>query len=402
MSGTIASQIIVVGGIFVLGRLYSTMSFGYISTFSSLATILAVITTGRYEYSVILPRSDRRGLLLAQLVMLIGLLVSVLYFFLIIFGESLFILKIKDLYETKLIYLIPLYVAVIVINTALNSYNQRQKRYNRISLSNLIQSVANMGISIGFGLLGYQWGMMAGLIMGMLVSSLYLLKFYPYFFRTFFRLNQYLKAAKRYIAFPKYMLLSDLSMVLGQQFTPIIFLSMFGASEVGLYGMAHRFIRLPSNVITSSLANVFRLEANEQFQKMGNCVPIFRAIFSKLLLIAFPLFFIIYFLAPWAFQTLVGRQWTASGDMAKLMTPMLFTEFLVMPFVSLFYILKKQKVYMFLQMGQTLSSIILLLWYNSQDKTIYECLVLLSIVFTSFNLFSLILIFRMVNGKKLI
>ena len=76
MIGTGGGQLIAFGFSAVLSGIYSPSDFGELATFLSLATILSVISCGKYELAVILPKHDRDGALLAVVASILTIIVT--------------------------------------------------------------------------------------------------------------------------------------------------------------------------------------------------------------------------------------------------------------------------------------------------------------------------------------
>ena len=58
MSGVFLSQIVLLFGSMILTRIFSPKDFGLVAFYISIVNILVVISTLRYEHSIILPKKD--------------------------------------------------------------------------------------------------------------------------------------------------------------------------------------------------------------------------------------------------------------------------------------------------------------------------------------------------------
>ena len=81
-SGTIISQFVVIASSPFLSRIYLVDSFGQLAIFTSITAFLSVISTGRYELAMGLPKKEEDVLKIFKLIILIGLIVSTTYLFL--------------------------------------------------------------------------------------------------------------------------------------------------------------------------------------------------------------------------------------------------------------------------------------------------------------------------------
>ena len=353
--GTIVSQIIVIGTSPILTRLFTVESFGVLSLFSSIMTIFGVITTGRYELAIGLPESYRKAKNILRLITVIGLLVSGFYFFVILFLKEIIHFKgVSGLFLNNWIYIAPVYTFFIAVYSGLIYWNQRQKKYKKITTANALQVISTTIFSLLFGYLGLvEIGMIVALVLGILMSSFFLLKDFN---RTdfAFQYSDIKQVAKEFISFPKYMILSDISLTTSQQFIPIIFSSFFSAIIVGYYSLANRMIRLPNIVLTSSIANVFRNDAIDGIRINGNCFELYKSTFKKLVLISLSIYIVVFIFSPMLFLFVFGEKWLQAGYFARILSVLLVVEFIATPLNSLFSIMSQQKIFMKLQLLNTI------------------------------------------------
>ncbi|ANF51542.1 hypothetical protein A0O34_13970 [Chryseobacterium glaciei] len=249
-------------------------------------------------------------------------------------------------------YLAPIYIFFGALYSALGYWNQRDKKYKKITIANAIQVIGTSIFSLIFGVLHYESGMIWALIIGIITSSAFLLltdkKLLDNLSTT--PNKELLGTAKEYSSFPRYMILSDLSLTACQQFIPILFSALYNTTIVGFFSMANRMIRLPNIVITSSVGNVFRNDAIDEIREKGNCEKLYHSTFKKLLLISFPTYLLIFIISPKLFSIVFGEKWEIAGEFARILSVALFFEFISAPLNTLFYIFEKQKILMKLQM----------------------------------------------------
>jgi len=339
----------------ILTRLYSVEAFGTLSLFTSFMVIFGVITTGRYELAMGLPEKDKKAKDLIKLIFILGFIVSIVYLVILFITKE--IIQYSDssgLFQSNWIYLAPIYTFFIAIYSSLIYWNQRKKEYKKITISNALQVISTTVFSLLFGFFGWiESGMMISLVLGIIISSWFLLKDFNNE-DLLINNNDLKKVGKEYISFPKYMILSDLSLTTGQQFIPIIFSSLFSTTIVGYYSLANRMIRLPNIIITSSIANVFRNDAIDEIRKNGNCEQLYKSIFKKLFVLSLPIYLSVFIFSPILFTFFFGEKWLMAGNFARILSVLLLIEFIATPLNSLFYIMERQKVFMRLQILNTI------------------------------------------------
>ncbi|QIL39215.1 oligosaccharide flippase family protein [Pedobacter sp. HDW13] len=400
-SGSIISQLVVLASSTALSRLFSVSDFGYLSLFTSISTFFAVLSTGRFELAIGLPESDSESKKIIQLIIYTGSTIAGIYFVGIVFLKDL--ININDstgFLHSPTAYLAPIYIFFVAIYSALGYWFQRKKDYKLIAFSSSLQVIATALISIVFGLLHFSHGMIYSLLFGIAISTLFL------FFkdRELSRLNEdkssVLQVMKKYIYFPKYMIVSDLSLSASQQFIPIIFSALYNATTVGFFAMANRIIRLPNILITSSIGNVFRNEAIDEIRKSGNCKALYLSTLKKLAIISGPIYLAIFIVAPYIFLFFFGAQWVTAGYYARILCLMLAIEFVVLPLNTLFNIYEKQKIFMKLQILNAVCSISLIYMGYYWFKSAAYSLVFFSLNSIIFNLVFLSLTYKIVKNAK--
>lgn len=384
--GTVISQIIVLASSPLLSRLFTVADFGVLSIFTSISVFFAVLSTGRYEFAIGLPENDAKAKQIFTLIVKIGFVVSLCYLVIIFFLKSIF--NINDragFLKEETAWLSPLYIFFIAIYSGLGYWFQRFKKYKQITLANAIQVCCTALFSLLFGFLHIKSGMIFSLIIGVILSCLFLIIRSPGIFgKDFFKLPT-LDVAKEYSSFPRYMILSDLSLTASQQFIPIIFSVLYNTTIVGFFAMANRMLRLPNIVITSSIANVFRNEAIDELREKGNCKKIYIFTFKKLAILSFPIYLIIFIMSPFLFEWFFGKEWLQAGYFARILSILLMIEFVASPLNSIFYIVEKQKLLMRIQVLLAVGGILMIYLGYTIFKSPYYSLMLFCINSLFFN-----------------
>lgn len=348
--GTIISQAVVVGSSPILSRIYSVEQFGLLSVFTSITVFFAVVSTGRYELAIGLPDNDEKSAKIFKLIIAIGAVISSLYLAIILLLKH--GLRINDhtgFLNQNTSYLAPLYIFFVATFSALGYWNQRHKNYKKITIANAVQVLATTLFSIALGLLGYPQGMIVSLIIGILVAVIYMFVTDLQLLPMIVKQRGLGEVAREYVSFPRYMILSDLSLTASQQFIPILFSVLYNPTIVGFFSMANRMLRLPNIVITSSIGNVFRNEAIDEIREKGECMRLYNSTFKKLLYMSLPSYLFLFIVSPILFEVVFGKQWLQAGTFARIISVFLFVEFIATPLNTLFYVREKQKLLMWLQ-----------------------------------------------------
>lgn len=97
-------------------------------------------------------------------------------------------------------------------------------------------------------------------------------------------------------------------------------------------------------MIAASVLEVFKRQAAHEFASRGNCRGIYRSTFKALLLLALgpSLVFLLY--SPQLFAWVFGPEWRPAGDLARVLAPLCFFNFIASPLSYVFFVAGKQRM----------------------------------------------------------
>lgn len=351
--GTMGAQMISLGVMLILVRLYSPEDIGAFSVWLSMGTIIAVVVTGRYEMALFSGESAEDTPAIVKLVLQLALLLSVLVTG-IVFLSALFIehvpLIIKD-YGFAL-------AAVVFgmgINKVVLSLLTLQQAFNKLGIARiaLAGSVAIAQVLAGWlaiGVAGLIYGQVAGVVLATFLACLWFEK--GWLRECWSTRNEVVCAvARRYINFPKFSLPADLINTVASQLPVILIASKFGAEAAGWFALTLKMMGAPISLLAASVLDVFKEQAARDYRAQGNCVSIFLKTFKVLGLLALAPFLAFGFLGEWAFGFFFGQQWMESGRYAVLLIPMFYMRFVMSPLSYTIYIAQRQKMDLFWQIA---------------------------------------------------
>jgi O-antigen/teichoic acid export membrane protein len=148
----------------------------------------------------------------------------------------------------------------------------------------------------------------------------------------------------RHQAFWRFSLPSSLlNTVVGQ--LPLFMIGIrHGAAAAGLFALTQRVLGAPVTLVAASVLEVFKRQAVQEFQALGNCRAVYRATFRGLLLLALPPSLILFLYSPELFGWLFGPGWRPAGELASILAPLCFLNFIASPLSYVFFIAGKQKM----------------------------------------------------------
>src|SRR5262249_18215619 len=110
---------------------------------------------------------------------------------------------------------------------------------------------------------------------------------------------------------------------------PVLALSALGAAPVlGAYSRARQVVSMPGELLGSSIAQVFRQRASEQFHRRGSCERVYVRTFTVLAAAGLPPTLVLILFAPDLFRIYLGPNWIEAGDLARILAPMIYLGFI--------------------------------------------------------------------------
>ena len=347
MTGTAIAQTIPIAASPILTRLYAPEDFGVLALYMSVAAIISVIVTGRYELAVILPKSDEDAINVAAICIIIASLVSLVTFIVIWVFNTKITSLLGNPKISKWLYFVPLTISLTGILHVLISWCIRKKHFKRLSINKIYGSSSSSAAKIGVGFAGAgETGLITGGILGLITATGILgwqvcrndnIK------RKTIKRNKITSLLVRYKNFPKFSIPADFINVIANQMPVILFSNFFGAAVVGFYAFTHRILGMPLGLISNSILDVFKQRASSDYATYGNCRDIYVKTLKHMLLISVIPFTLFYFIAPELFAFVFGTQWRQAGEYAQLLSILFLFRFIASPLSYVLYIAEKQK-----------------------------------------------------------
>ena len=149
---------------------------------------------------------------------------------------------------------------------------------------------------------------------------------------------------QRHSAFWRFSLPSNLLNVLVGQLPLFIIGAHHGALAAGLYALTQRVLAAPISLLASSVLEVFKRQSVHEFQTQGNCREAYRYTFKVLVLLGFGPALILFLYSPPLFAWAFGENWRAAGELASILAPLCFLNFIASPLSYVFFVAGKQKM----------------------------------------------------------
>jgi len=381
----------------LLTRIYTPKEFGVFQVYFTVVSITGIISNGRYALSILLPKKDADSQVLALFSALLTALFTMLFWgALCVFRNDFFILLNIESIKQHL-PLLAINVFFFGIAEVFFLLELKRKKYKKLILNIFVQS-STMIISrvlFGFKDMG-ACGLILSYLIGYIVSVLLLLcKIEIRVSLDVFK-SRVKELAKRYINFPKFSLLSDGMQNLTNLSPTILLNKCFGSDIAGYFSLSDKILGSPLWFITSSVGDVYRQEASEQFRLKGSCKDIFVKTVRSLFFFGIVPFLLIFLIVPLLIPFVFGSDWTVTGTFVRIFSLMYFTAFLSNPILYTINILDKQKYSVVFQIMK-LVSILIAFVVGVYFKNFIMTLVIWSVLVSISNVFILYVSYRLVS-----
>jgi O-antigen/teichoic acid export membrane protein len=149
---------------------------------------------------------------------------------------------------------------------------------------------------------------------------------------------------RRHQAFWRFSLPSNLLNALVSQLPLMMIGIRHGALAAGLFALTQRVLAAPISLIAASVLEVFKRQSVHDFQTLGNCSHVYRYTFKTLFFLALCPSLILFLYSPSLFAWLFGSDWRAAGELAQILAPLYFLNFIASPLSYVFFVAGKQKI----------------------------------------------------------
>lgn len=400
MTGTTIAQAIPIATSPILTRIYTPEDFGVFALYMAIASIISVIATGRYEMAIMLPKNEKDVKSIVKLIMILLSTMTFIILLIVFFFNK----PIADLFEnpeiSSWLYFLPISIFLAGLYQVYNYLLIREKNFKRLSKNKVIVSTANASTQLIYGFtISNGFGLLFGNIIGYIVSIYFIIKSKVVNKYFHFKNNSIKEVAKEYQNFPKYDVSSVFVNVVANQLPLLALGKYFGLGVVGFYSLMYKVLMMPISLLSSTVLDVFKQGATEDYNKYGNCKDIYVKTFKSLVLLGIIPFTILGIFAPEIFSFVFGQNWKVAGEFAQIMTPMLFLKFIASPLSYTFYVAGKQKLNL---IGQVilLALMIISAYIGVQFNDEYFTIVVFANSYSFVYIFYLLISFKFSKGRK--
>lgn len=403
MTGTSVAQAIPIAISPILTRLYTPEQFGVFALFMAIASIAAVVVTGRYEQAILLPKEDTDAMQVVALSSFLSVFLSLFLLLIVCLFNAQIVALLGSREVGPWLYWVPLSTSLIGVYQSLNYWCNRKSQYKRLAISRTLQSGFSSGGQLaggtmGVGLAGLVGGQMAGQLLALLALGRMVWREDRADVRSVSRSGM-LEWAVKYINFPKFLIVAHAFNTASSQMPVMLLSALFNASSAGFYTLTQRVLGAPISLVAGALGDVFRQEASRDYARLGNCRFVYLQTLKRLVVISFLPFLVFFFVAPYFFGLVFGEEWRVAGDYAKILMPMFFLRFVASPLSIVFVVAEAQRLDLAWQV-LLFAMVVLAFLSGYYFSGVWLALVLFSVAYSVLFLINLYVSYRLACGVR--
>ena len=358
VSGKAIAGLIAIFTMPIVSRLFMPNDFGVSALFVSVIGMAASVGTLSYGWAIVLPAEEREARLLRALAYRILFIVGGLMLCLITIyaGLELSWSAFDLLAGWK--WLLPIGLVLMVTISIQESWLTRNKSFKLMSGALV---AGNATTSLSRILMGGIWGSSAfGLIIGHMLGMIVRIGSQRSFGSLAFEADKHSLPreplsviARRYSDFPLYNAPANAVFAIGSHLPVVLFGVMFSPAVAGFFAMAGQLLRAPIEMVAQSVRRVFLQKAATISNQGRSLSKAYLLSTGALFLAGIPALLVLWEygqpLATW----FLGDRWSEAGRYIEIISPWLFTTWVMSPCKSVYVVLRKQRVFLVMQLIHT-------------------------------------------------
>lgn len=392
--GNALAQLIAVGGIPILTRIYSPEVFALQGVFVQVVIFLSAIVLLRYEYVIPLLKDQAEAVMVSVWAIRLGCIMTAFLtaclWLILLLGKG----AALGFELSYLFLLAPITAFLVSISILVQNEAQRVIDFKRSAVSEAVSKIFYILSGVSFS--GLPGGV--GLLLTTGVSALgktIALSRYILFYQRIKGLqnkNDTRMLLRQYKSRSVGMILSN-CILTAATLIPLVFIgAKYGSNSLGQYSLVISTIFLPSALIGSAVGSVFYQKAASYWNedRKTEITSLWYYTLVKLFFLSAPIYSLIFLLSEWAYPFIFGEQWAQSGQLAKLISVSAFFSFLAGPLDRVTLILKIGYYLPLIHAVRLVAIISVVVFSEASDASIDGFIVLLIVVMSSVYLMDIV------------
>lgn len=332
LSGNLVAQGAAFAAYLLLARLFTPEDFGLYTIFYSYIEVLIILSTCKYELSLVVAESDAEAVRLARATLRLNAVVSVALLAVALVLELTPLgsrSSLALLHHPWCVMLVPPMVFFCGTTRVYTFLCNRHKRYSAIASSEVVTSMGGIASKTLFGLgasaltLLHAIGLPLGTVAGKMAGNLYFRRACRDLMEAHPRQSGAAAAPllRKHRNFPLYVMPKDFVCSLSANLPFLWLAAYFDEASLGLFSLAVTFTLRPVNLINCAFERVFYADTAQRVRERQPILPDIRRFLLLLNAVAFPLAAIGFWCCEPLFTFLFGQRWVGTGFYVRCLIP---------------------------------------------------------------------------------
>ena len=334
----------------VFSRMYSPEQFGIFALFTSITSVMAILSSGFYEQAILLPKKDSHAWSLAVLAFTITLVQCLVFFFLALFFRHFIAQRLfSNPQISSFLLLVPVSVLLVNLYAIFTGYANRKKFYVYIFQCSINQGIGVNISKLVFGLINYfNSGLVLGRLTGQLTSTIQVIcqvskkaAFTTHEFKLAYRNLK--EVARTYKNFPIFRMPLSLMNTFSTVLPIFVLTKYFTAHDAGQYSLASGVLLTPVMLLAGSVSKVLNQKIIERINQQAAVYDSIVRLIRLFMPVTAILFILFFFVSEDIFVFLFGQEWQEAGKISGILLPWIFLMLFASPISFVLDIFFKQR-----------------------------------------------------------
>ena len=402
-SGTAFVQILPFFTAPITTRIYDPVDYGYTAMYNAVIGLFTIFIFSHYVHFIIIAERKKDIVNVLFLSLYIAVIITVLLFLVVYLVPRSFLDQILAEEYFVFLYFMPLVVFLMGYGQIINTWNNKQGKYGLMSKIRIANALLTVAIIISVGLLvDGPYGLFISIIFSPLLTSIISTYFFIREDRKFLRLVSFrwlihlMKREKRYALF---IFPSDLINKYINLLPLFVVESLGGKVNLGNYQFSQRILGMPIQFIGTSVLEVFRKKAIDEYNSEGNCLKTFKRTFKILAGLSIVPSLILLCFAPEIFQFVFGDRWYGAGQITQALSVLYFFKMVSSPLSYVYYIARKTREDLITQVGLVILNLLALALGYFYFEDVFTMVLLYALSYSAIYALQLVRSYHFAKGN---
>jgi len=339
--------------------LYTPSDFGVVASIMAFVGVFSVISNGRYELAIPLPRSNLLASYAASVSLSIELFFSLLLLCLLLFCPQVFGQLLPDTLDSSLYAITVLLILLAGCGRIHQMMNIRNEHFIHAGMGMAFGAGVSgvgqvVGGFMGFGAIGLVLGRVAGSMMTVIyqwnIAKIDLGATGRHVFSSTFKKRASV-VLRKYKDLPLHSALPAFANSFATNIPLLLIASAYGALALGYFAMVQRLVLLPGQFVGDSLRKVFLQTSAKQYDRGVSLRAYVLKFTGVFLLISIGYSIFMYVLAPYLIPLVLGPQWVDVIPILQILILAFSVRFVASSLSSIFIVVRQTKLLAYWQYG---------------------------------------------------